>query len=46
MEQKIKYMPVKEYAKKMHITVQAVYQALKRGSIKGKKIGTYQLIEV
>ena len=37
-------MPVKDYAEKYHISVQNAYQRLKRGTIKGKKIGSYQLI--
>ena len=39
-----KYLPVKDYAIKYNISVQNVYQRLKRGKIKGKKIGNYQLI--
>jgi len=39
-----KYLPVKDYATKYNITVQNVYQKLKRGKLKGKKIGSYQLI--
>ena len=40
------HMPVKDYADKKGITVQAVYQMIKRGNIKFKKIGTYTLVEV
>jgi hypothetical protein len=39
-----KYIPVKDYAAKYNMTVQNVYQRLKRGKLKGKKIGNYQLI--
>ena len=42
--EKEKYIPVKDYAAKFDISVQNVYQRLKRGKIKGKKIGNYQLI--
>jgi len=41
-----KYIPVKDYATKKSISVQNVYQRLKRGKLKGKKIGNYQLILV
>lgn len=40
-----KYIPVKDYAVKYGISVQNVYQKLKRGKLIGKKIGNYQLIE-
>ena len=40
------FIPVKEYANRHGITVQAVYQKLKKGKLKGKKIGSYQLIEL
>lgn len=38
------YIPVKDYATKYNHTVQNIYQKLKRGKLKGKKIGNYQLI--
>ena len=41
-----KHMPVKDYASKKGITVQAVYQMIRRGNLKFKKIGTYTLVEV
>jgi hypothetical protein len=39
-----KYIPVKDYANKYEMSVQNVYQRLKRGKLQGKKIGNYQLI--
>lgn len=44
--EKIKYIPVKDYAEKHNMSVQNVYQRIKRGKLKGKKIGSYQLIQV
>ena len=41
-----KHMPVKDYADKKGISVQAVYQMIKRGNLGSKKIGTYTLVEV
>jgi predicted transcriptional regulator len=38
------YKPVKDYAREKGLTVQAVYQAIKRGSLESKKIGTYTLV--
>jgi hypothetical protein len=38
------YLPVKDYAIKHEMSVQNVYQRLKRGKLTGKKIGNYQLI--
>lgn len=38
------YIPVAEYASLKGITVQAVYQAIKRGKLEIKKIGTYTLV--
>ena len=40
------YKPVKDYANEKGLTVQAVYQAIKRGTLKHKKIGSYTLVEV
>jgi len=45
MENNKTYIPVKDYAAKTSVSVQNVYQQLKRGKLKGKKIGSYQLIE-
>lgn len=45
MEQKEKYIPVKDYATKYNISVQSAYQMIKRGKLIGKKIGSYQLIK-
>jgi hypothetical protein len=44
--EKEKYIPVKDYAEKHKVSVQNVYQKLKRGKLVGKKIGSYQLIKV
>ena len=41
-----KYKPVKDYAADKKITVQAVYQMIKRGNLDFKKIGTYTLVAV
>jgi predicted DNA-binding protein YlxM (UPF0122 family) len=41
-----KYMPVRDYADKKGVSVQAVYQMIRRGNLKFKKIGTYTLVEV
>lgn len=41
---KEKYIPVKDYAIKKNVSVQNVYQMLRRNKLKGKKIGNYQLI--
>ena len=40
------YMPVREYAKCQGVTVQCIYQKLKKGKLTGKKIGSFQLIKV
>ena len=45
METMTKYLPVRDYAKKHGISVQAVYQAIWRGSLDSKKIGTYTLVK-
>jgi hypothetical protein len=39
------YMPVKDMAEKRGTTVQAIYQAAKRGKYLVKKIGTYTLVK-
>lgn len=39
------YIPVKDFALKYKMTVQNVYQGIKRGKYKGKKIGGYQLVK-
>ena len=44
MENEIPFKPVKDYAELKGITVQAVYQAIKRGSLEYKKIGSYTLV--
>lgn len=40
-----KYMTVKEYAERNNISVQAVYQSVKRNTIEFKKIGSLVLIK-
>lgn len=44
MEAKATCIPVKEFAQLKGITVQAVYQGIKRGKYKSVKIGTYTLV--
>tara|TARA_R100000951_G_C2646658_1_gene182798 strand:- start:2768 stop:2908 length:141 start_codon:yes stop_codon:yes gene_type:complete len=39
------YMTVSEYAEKNEITVQAVYQKLKRGNLRSRKIGQLTLVK-
>jgi predicted DNA-binding protein YlxM (UPF0122 family) len=39
-------IPVKEFAIKNNITVQAVYQGIKRGKYKSTKFGNYILIVI
>jgi hypothetical protein len=39
------YIPVKEYAAKYKLTVQAVYKRIKTGKLKMMKIGTYTLVK-
>ena len=39
------YMSVSEYAKLTGVTVQAVYQAIKKGKLEIKKIGTFILVK-
>jgi len=41
---KVVKIPVKDYAVKKQVSVQSVYQQLKRGKLKGEKIGNYQLV--
>lgn len=41
-----KYKPVKDYANEKELTVQAVYQAIKRGTLSYIKIGSYILVAV
>ena len=38
------YEPVKQYADKKGISVQAVYQAIKKGKLDSKKIGSMILV--
>ena len=46
MDKEKKYKPVKDYAKDKEISVQAVYQMIRRGNLEFKKIGTYTLVAV
>ena len=46
MSDKDTYKPVKDYANEKGLTVQAVYQAIKRGTLQSKKIGSYTLVKV
>lgn len=39
-------MPVKEFASKHKISVQAVYQGIKRGKYQSVKFGSYTLVQV
>jgi len=38
------WKPVKEYAELKEMSVQAVYQAIKRGKLESKKIGSFTLV--
>ncbi len=42
----IKGTPVKDYAAQKNVTVQAVYQAIKRGTLKSRRIGSFILVEI
>ena len=44
MEEIKAYKPVKDFADEREITVQAVYQGIKRGKYEMKKIGSYTLV--
>ncbi len=44
MDQEKNFMPVKDLAIKKQVTVQAIYQKLKRGNLLVKKVGTYTLV--
>ena len=44
MESDKPFKPVKDFAEAKGLTVQAVYQAIKRGSLESKKIGSYTLV--
>ena len=45
MTEEIKYMPVKDYATKKGVTVQAVYKMIREKRIETKIIGTYTLVK-
>ncbi len=45
MSEEIKFMPVKDYATKKAISVQAVYKMIKEKRIETKTIGTYTLVK-
>lgn len=38
------YIPVKDYSTKYNMSVQNIYQKIKRGTLKGRKLGNYQLV--
>ena len=40
------YMPVKDYAEKEKLTVQAIYKAIREGRLESKKLGSYTLVKV
>lgn len=44
MDEKKKYMPVKEYAEKKKISLSHVYYLINQGNLETKKIGTYTLV--
>jgi hypothetical protein len=44
LEKQPNYEPVKDYAALRNITVQAVYERIKKQKILVKKIGTYTLV--
>lgn len=46
MEQKTTLKSVADYAKEKNISVQAVYQAIKRGNLNSKKIGSFTFVVV
>ena len=39
------YMTVSEYAEKNNVTVQSVYQKIKRGNLRTRKIGQLTLVK-
>jgi predicted DNA-binding protein YlxM (UPF0122 family) len=41
----MEYIPVKEYAELANITVQAVYQRIKKKRLEYKKIGSFHLVK-
>jgi hypothetical protein len=45
MVEEVKYMPVKDYATKKGVSVQAVYKMIKENRIETKVIGTYTLVK-
>lgn len=44
--QQDRYMPVKDYAALKKCTTQHVYNLIKRGLLKSKKLGTYTLVKI
>jgi len=46
MKQENIFKPVKEYAQEKGVSVQAIYQAIKSGKLKSKKIGSYTLVQI
>lgn len=45
-EEKDSYMTIKEYSDKKRVSVQAVYQKIKRGGLEFKKIGSFYLVKI
>lgn len=45
-KESIKIKTVKQYADDNNVSVQAVYQSIKRGNLKTRKLGSTILIEV
>tara|TARA_Y100000310_G_C20466802_1_gene708050 strand:+ start:82 stop:234 length:153 start_codon:yes stop_codon:yes gene_type:complete len=41
-----RFMTVKEYAGQNNVSVQSVYQSIKRGAIEVKKIGSLILVKI
>ena len=44
MSTNVNYKPVKDFANEKEVTVQAIYQGIKRGKYEMKKIGSYTLV--
>lgn len=43
--EKVTFMPVKDYATKKGVSVQAVYKMIKEKKVETKTIGTYTLVK-
>lgn len=44
MDDKKKFMPVKEYAEKQNVSLSYIYKLIRKGKIEHRKIGTYTLV--